>query len=316
MRYFITGGAGFIGSSVCDRLLGASGENTVTVFDNLSSGNESYLRQHHQDPRFTFVRGDLLEPARVREAIRGHDFVFHFAANADIAKSMTQTDLDVKLTIIATYNLLEAMRLERVGRIIYSSGSGVYGDVGTTETAEGFGPLEPISLYGASKLAAEGLISAFCHMFDMRAWVFRFANVVGGRQTHGVILDFITKLRKDPRRLDILGDGTQSKAYIHVTDVIDAILFVAEHARDDQVSLYNVATDDYVTVNEIAGSVIAAMKIADVKLRYSGGDRGWKGDVPVVRFDLGKVHALGWRARHSSKEAVERTIGEILEGKS
>lgn len=312
MRYFITGGAGFIGSSVCSRLLAANDNDTVTVYDNLSFGKESLIEPHYGNPRFRFVKADMLDPQELRAAIAGHDFVFHFAANADIARSMKETDLDVKLTVTATYNLLEAMRLEGVGKIVYSSGSGIYGDVGTTETAEDFGPLLPISLYGASKLGAEGLISAFSHMFDMQAWVFRFANVIGGRQTHGVILDFINKLKSDPSRLDILGDGTQSKAYIHVADIMDAIFYVAGHT-DGRVNLFNVATDDYVTVTEIARSVIAAMGLHGVELAYSGGDRGWKGDVPVVRFDLGKIHSLGWRARHSSREAVERTIREILE---
>lgn len=312
MRYFITGGAGFIGSSVCARLLAANTEDRVTVFDNLSFGRESYIAGHYGNPRFRFVKGDLLEPEAIAAAVKGHDLVFHFAANADISKAMTQTDLDVKLTILATYNLLEAMRLGGVRRIVYSSGSGVYGDVGTTETAEGFGPLLPISLYGASKLGAEGLISAFSHMFDMQAWIFRFANVIGGRQTHGVILDFINRLKADPRKLDILGNGTQSKSYIHISDIMEAIFFVVERGRD-RVNLFNVATDDYITVREIAELVVGALKLQGVELNFSEGDRGWKGDVPVVRFDLGKIHALGWRANHGSRAAVERTIREILE---
>lgn len=312
MRYFITGGAGFIGSSVCGRLLDASKEDSVTVFDNLSFGKQSYIEAFHDNPRFRFVRGDLLDPESIGSAIKGHDFVFHFAANADIARSMTETDLDVKLTVTGTYNLLEAMRLAGVRKIAYSSGSGVYGDVGTTETAEDFGPLLPISLYGASKLAAEGLISAFCHMFDMQAWIYRFANVIGGRQTHGVILDFIRKLKADSRKLAILGDGTQSKSYIHVTDIMDAMFYVIEHAQET-VNLFNVATEDYVTVTDIAHSVLGAMGLKDVQLAYSGGDRGWKGDVPVVRFDLEKIHRLGWRARYTAKEAVALTIRELLE---
>ncbi len=314
MRYFITGGAGFIGSSVCARLLGANQDDSVTVFDNLSFGRESYIAPHYPNPRFRFVKGDLLNPEEIRAAIQGHDFVFHFAANADISKAMTQTDLDVKLTIVATYNLLEAMRLAGVGKIVYSSGSGVYGDVGTTETAEDFGPLLPISLYGASKLGAEGLISAFSHMFDMQAWIFRFANVIGGRQTHGVILDFINKLKADPTRLEILGNGKQSKSYIHVTDIMDAIFFVVE-CGSERVNLFNIATVDYITVREIAERVMAEMRLSGVKLSFSASDRGWKGDVPVVRFDLDKIHSLGWKAKHSSREAVDRTIREILESR-
>jgi len=312
MRYFITGGAGFIGSSVCARLLAANSQDSVTVFDNLSSGKESYIERHYVNPQFRFVKGDLLNSDELNSSIKGHDFVFHFAANADIAKSMTNTDLDVKLTIVATYNLLEAMRLGGVRKIVYSSGSGIYGDVGITETAEDFGPLLPISLYGASKLGAEGLISAFSHMFDMQAWIFRFANVIGGRQTHGVISDFIQKLKANSTTLDVLGNGTQSKAYIHVTDIMNAIFFVVERAKD-RVNLFNVATDDYITVREIAERVVAAMSLQGVKMNYSASDRGWKGDVPVVRFNLDKIHTLGWRAKHSSQQAVDRTIRELLE---
>jgi UDP-glucose 4-epimerase len=311
MRYFITGGAGFIGSTMLDRLLSRNG-NQVTVYDNFCSGQESYIEHHFSDDRFRVVHGDMLDIASLKAAIAGHDFVFHFAANPDIAKSMTETDLDLKQTVIATYNLLEAMRVNGVKKIAYSSGSGVYGDVGLTETPEDFGPLMPISMYGASKLGAEGLISAFCHMFDMQAWIYRFANVVGKRQTHGVGYDFIRRLRRDPRELEILGDGRQSKSYIHVSDVIGAMLFIIENARDQR-NIYNVATEDYITVNEIARIVIDEMRLEGVSIRHTGGDRGWKGDVPVVRFNLAKIHHFGWYAKHSSNEAIRLSVREMLE---
>lgn len=310
MRYFITGGAGFIGSNMVDRLLSQSA-NEVTVFDNFCSGQMSYIEHHLKDKRFRLIKGDLLDLSKVKAAVKGNDFVFHFAANPDIAKSMVETDLDLRLGIIATYNVMEAMRAVGVAKIAYSSGSGIYGDVGLTNCPENFGPLLPISMYGASKLAAEGIISAFCNMFNIQAWIFRFANVVGKRQTHGVGLDFIRKLRANPAKLEILGDGSQSKAYIHISDVIEAILFAVGKSRDG-VNVFNIAADDYITVNEIAGIVTEQMGLKNVRFVYSGGKRGWKGDVPVVRFDISKIHKLGWTAKHNSKSAVTLSIQEML----
>ena len=241
----------------------------------------------------------------------GHDAVFHFAANPDIARGMKEPDLDLKQSIIATFNVLEAMRHNNVRFLFYPSGSGVYGDVGLTKTAESFGPLLPISMYGACKLGAEAVISAMCHMFDMQAWIFRFANVVGKRQTHGVAFDFIRRLKNDSTTLEILGDGTQSKSYIHVDDVLDAVFFAREKAND-RVNLFNVATDDYLTVREIADLVVEEMSLRNVQYRFLGGDRGWKGDVPKVRFDLDLIHNLGWYAKRNSREAMRQSIREML----
>jgi UDP-glucose 4-epimerase len=308
MKYFLTGGAGFIGSHMVDVLIE---EGEVTVYDNLSSGKMDYIARHQADDRFRFIKDDLGKLPSLNETMKGHEAVFHFASNPDIAKSMVETDLDIREGTLLTYNVLEAMRLNGVKRILYASGSGIYGDVGLTPTPEDFGPLLPISMYGASKLACEALISAFCHMFDMQGYIFRFANVVGSRQTHGVGYDFINKLRKNPKELAILGDGTQSKSYIHVSDVIDAMLFVYKKSTD-RINVFNVATDDYIDVNTIAEVVIEEMDLEDVTLRYAGGDRGWKGDVPVVRFNLDKIHRLGWQAKFNSKEALRKSIREML----
>jgi UDP-glucose 4-epimerase len=310
VRYFITGGAGFIGSNMTDRLLGDN-SNEVTVYDNFCSGQMSYIKHHLKDKRFRLIKGDLLDLPLLKKSIAGHEFVFHFAANPDIAKSMLETDLDLRLGIIATYNVVESMRTNGVKMLAYSSGSGVYGDVGLTQTAENFGPLLPISMYGASKLGAEGVISAFCGMFDLQAWIFRFANVVGPRQTHGVGFDFIRKLKKEPNKLQILGDGSQSKSYIHVSDVIDAMLFVIERQHQN-VNVCNVATDDYITVNEIAETVTEEMKLSKVVFEHTGGSRGWKGDVPVVRFNIEKIHKLGWKSKYNSKQAIRLSIQELL----
>ena len=310
MKYFITGGAGFIGSTMVDRLL-QDQDNQITIFDNFCSGQMNYIEHNLNNKRFKLIKGDLLDLAIVKKSVASHDFIFHFAANPDISKAMTETDLDLRLGIIATYNVLEAMRINDIKKIAYSSGSGVYGDVGLTKTPEDFGPLLPSSMYGACKLGAEGIISAFCHMFDMQSWIFRFANIVGKRQTHGVGFDFIRKLKEDPKKLLILGDGTQSKSYIYVPDVIDAILFVIQNTHD-VVNIYNVATDDHITVKEIADLVIQEMELKDVQFEYSGGSQGWKGDVPIVRFNLDKIHKLGWKARLNSVQAIHKSIKEML----
>lgn len=307
-RYFITGGAGFIGSNMVDALIG---EGEVTVFDNFTSGTMDFLAHHAGNPNLRIVKGDLSDLGQVVEAMQGQDVVVHFASNPDIARGLLETDLDIRQGTLLTYNVVEAMRLNKAKAILYSSGSGVYGDVGTTPTPEDFGPLLPISLYGASKLACEGLISAFCFQYDMRGCMFRFANVVGGRQTHGVAYDFIRRLRENPTELRILGDGTQSKSYIHVSDVISAMLHIYRNTTD-QVSVTNAATDDYIDVNDIARMVIEEMGLSDVKFSYTGGDRGWKGDVPKVRFVLDRIHGLGWYAKHSAKEAVRLSIQEML----
>jgi UDP-glucose 4-epimerase len=310
VKYFITGGAGFIGSNMTDRLLNDN-DNEVTVYDNFCSGKMSYIEHHLKDKRFRLIKGDMLDLPLLKKSIKGHDFVFHFAANPDIAKSMLETDLDLRLGIIATYNVVESMRTTGVKMLAYSSGSGVYGDVGPTQTAENFGPLLPVSMYGASKLGAEGVISAFCGMFDLQAWIFRFANVVGPRQTHGVGFDFIRKLKREPHKLKILGDGSQSKSYIHVIDVIDAMLYVIKKQRQSM-NVFNVATDDYITVNEIAEIVTEEIKLLDVKFEHTSGSRGWKGDVPVVRFDIEKIHKLGWKSKYSSRQAIQLSIQALL----
>ncbi len=310
MKYFVTGGAGFIGSTMVDKLF-EDKDAEVTVFDNFCSGQMTYIDKHLENKKFKLVKGDLLNLPLLKESIKNHDFVYHFAANPDIAKAMVETDLDLRLGVIATYNLVEAMRVNNLNKIVYTSGSGVYGDVGYTETAEDFGPLLPSSMYGASKLGAEGIISAFCHMFEMQAWIFRFANVVGRNQTHGVAYDFIRKLKENPNKLLILGDGTQSKSYVHVDDVIAAVQLVLEKSKN-KVNVYNVASGDYITVKEIADIVTKEMGLSNVKYEYSGGDRGWKGDVPIVRFNLDKIHILGWKAKYSSKDSVVFSTREML----
>ncbi|PYM91255.1 MAG: NAD-dependent dehydratase [Candidatus Rokuibacteriota bacterium] len=311
MKVFIAGGAGFIGSHFVDHFLSAT-DASVTVFDNFTSGQSWHLRDHAGDTRLTVIEGDLQKVDAVAAAVRGHDIVYHFASNPDIAKAMTEPDIDFWQGTYLTQNLLEAMRRGSVPRLVYASGSGVYGDTGLKPVTEDWAPMLPISTYGASKLACEALIGAYCHMFGLRASAFRFANVVGGRQTHGVAYDFIRKLRRDPRRLEILGDGTQSKSYVHVSDIVGAIQHVLRAGAAAPLGYYNVATEDYLDVKSIADMVVDEMGLAGVALHFAGGDRGWKGDVPVLRFDLAKIHALGWRAALTSQEAMRRSIREML----
>ncbi len=257
------------------------------------------------------MTGDLAAFDAGMDAVAGHDLVYHLASNTDKARAGKEPDIDFWRGTYLTHNLLEAMRRTGVGRLLYTSGSGVYGDTGTLAVSEAHGPLVPISTYGASKLAGEALIASYCHMFGFRASVLRMANVVGGRQTHGVAFDFLRKLQRDPRRLEILGDGTQSKSYVHATDVVRAMDHVLRHARAP-FDVFNVATVDYIDVRTIAGFVIDALGLSDVRLDFTGGARGWSGDVPVIRFDLTKIHTLGWRATMTSREAMRRAIGEML----
>jgi len=264
-RYFITGGAGFSGSHLVDRLI-SSGE--VTVYDNLISGSKEFIQHHLGSHNFRFSQADLLDFDILNKAIANHDIVFHLAANPDIRAGSANTNLDLHQGTIATYNVLEAMKVNRISRIVFASSFTVYGEAGTKPVSEDYGPLLPISLYGASKLASEGLISAFCHLFDMQAWIFRFANVVGARASHGVIFDFINKLKQNPEELEILGDGTQEKPYLYIDDCIDGILFGLEHSQE-RVNVLNLGSDSSTNVTAIANTVVEAVGLSGAKFRYT-----------------------------------------------
>lgn len=309
MKIFVTGGAGFIGSHLVDRLM-AEG-NYVTVFDNLSSGRKEFLKQHLSNDRFTLVKEDLLCLGKVKSAIAGHDTVFHLAANPDARLGISNTELDLKQETIVTYNVLEAMRVNQIRRIVFASSGTIYGETPIIPLPEKYGPVLPISLYGAGKLACEGLISAFCSVFDMQAWIFRFANIIGNRATHGVIYDFINKLKQDPSELEILGDGSQRKPYVHVDDCIDGLLF-GFRASQDKTNLFNLGCATTTTVSTIAKLVVKEMKLVNVQFKYKGGDRGWPGDVPKVRLNVRKVNKLGWRAKNTSDEAIKKAIRDII----
>jgi UDP-glucose 4-epimerase len=307
----LVGGAGFIGSHFTDALLDRVETRCVTLFDNFSSGRKRYFERHIKDARLRVVRGDAGDVCALTEVVGGHDVVIHLASNPDIARAATEPEIDFYQGTMLTNNVVEAMRRTGVRRLLYASGSGVYGERGETMLHEDFSPLRPVSTYGASKLAGEALIASYCAMFGMTACAFRFANVVGARQTHGVGFDFLRRLRKDPTRLRILGDGKQSKSYVHVSDVVGAALLANERASDG-FHVWNVATDDAVTVTEIAEMAAETLGIDPVpRWEYTGGDRGWKGDVPVVRLDAGRIKALGWRPRFNSREAMRWSLREM-----
>lgn len=312
-RYFLVGGAGFIGSHFTDRLLADPSVAAVTLYDNFSSGREWHYESHCGDSRFRVVRGDVKDLNLLTSAMQGHSVVIHLASNPDIARATTEPDIDFCEGTYLTNNVVEAMRRSGTSTILYASGSGVYGDLGEKEADEDYGPLIPISTYGASKLAGEALITAYCHMFDFTGRVFRFGNVVGPRQTHGVGFDFLRQLLKNPRKLRILGDGTQSKSYIHVRDVVAAVLLAARNS-DGDFGAYNVATGDYITVTEIAGLAVQCIGLnrAEVEFEYTGGNRGWKGDVPIVRLNTDRIRRLGWTCLSGSREALRDSLLAML----
>lgn len=312
-KVLIVGGAGFIGSHFTDYLLGKPELARVTIYDNFSSGREWHYQQHAKDSRLLIVRGQVEDLPVITEALRGHDLVIHLASNPDIARAMTEPDIDFWQGTALTHSVVEGMRRAGVKQILYASGSGVYGELGEHAAAEDYGPMTPVSTYGASKLAGEALIASYAAMFGLRGLAFRFGNVVGPRQTHGVGFDFARRLLKDPTRLEILGNGTQSKSYVHVFDVVRAVMSSAEKASKP-FDAFNVATGDYITVTEIADLVLECLSLdkSQVQYAYTGGDRGWKGDVPIVRLDTSRIQASGWKCERSSREALRQAIQAMI----
>jgi len=312
MKVVVTGGAGFIGSNLVDALLEKG--NEVIAFDNLSSGDERYLEHHRGNSRFRFFKGDLLNPEDIENAMAGVEMVFHLAANPDVRYGIEKTRIDLEQGTIATHNLLEAMRKNGTKKIAMASSSTVYGEATVLPTPENYGPMLPISLYGASKLACEGLISAYCHSFGFQAWIYRFANVIGHRGTHGVLVDFIAKLRKDPKNLEILGDGKQKKSYFLVQDCVRGIIMGTEKAGES-INIFNLSCEEWTDVTQVADIVVSEMGLKDVKYRYTGGTRGWVGDIPRTWLSIEKAKAMGWSPKHSSEDAVRMAVRELLKSR-
>lgn len=314
VKSLVTGGAGFIGSHLVDALMKRGG--VVTVLDNLSSGLKDNIDHWVGHPNFTFILGDCLNRRDVRRAMESCELVFHLAANPEVRVGPVNTRIDLEQNILATYNILEGMRESKTAKtIVFTSTSTVYGDALTLPTPENYGPLKPISLYGASKLACEALISAYCETFDMRGVIYRLANMIGSRCRHGVIWDFVHKLTEDPKQLEILGDGTQTKSYLMVDECVSAMLFGLEHTSE-RVEIYNIGSEDQTSVTEIATIVVEEMGLKDVRFQYTGGvegGRGWIGDVKTMLLDISKMKKLGWKPKFKSAESVRMATVQILE---
>jgi len=309
MRAFVSGGAGFIGSHLVDRLIADA--NDVTVYDNLSSGKKQFISQHFNNPRFKFLIGDLLNPELLRKSMEGHDVVFQLAANPQAIEGVSKTRLDLEQNTIATYNVLESMRINSIRKVVFTSSGTVYGNTPFIPIREDYGPMLPISLYGASKLACEGLVSAFSDLFSIQGWIFRFGNIVGPRATHGVIFDLINKLKENSATLQVLGDGNQTKPYVYIDDCIDGLLFGFKAAKD-KINVFNLAVSTVTSVREIVRILLEKTGHKETNVRYTQGEKGWPGDVPRVRLSTSKLEELGWKAKYTSHEAVAKTVDNLI----
>jgi UDP-glucose 4-epimerase len=306
-RYFVTGGAGFIGSNLVDRLLAAG--HSVTAYDNLSTGQVKFLSDAQKQKNFRLIEGDLLDEGKLADSVRGqggHDFVFHLAANADVRFGTQHPRRDLEQNTIATYNVLEAMRAAGTKRIAFSSTGSIYGEPDVFPTPENCPFPVQTSLYGASKLAGEGLIQAYAAGFGFQAFIFRFVSILGERYSHGHVFDFYKQLAEHPDRIKVLGNGKQRKSYLYVQDCMDAILAVVEKAKD-AVNIYNLGTEEYCEVNDSLGWICRKMGV-NPKREYTGGDRGWIGDSPFIFLDTKKVRSLGWKPKLTIRQGVEKTV--------
>ncbi|GHV91878.1 UDP-glucose 4-epimerase [Spirochaetia bacterium] len=308
--FLITGGAGFIGANLIDRVLKEN--NRVICIDNFLLGKQENIIPFLTDVNFHFIEKDITIIENLFDSIKDYeiDYVFHLAANSDIQLSGQDPLADYKSTFLTTLSVLECMRRKGIKKMFFSSSGAVYGEKPNSTLTENSN-LAPISYYGGSKMASEAFISSYAHMNDLDVTIFRFPNVIGPHLTHGVIFDFIKKLKQNPKSLEVLGDGTQNKSYIFVQDLIEAILMIAL-SGDKGVNIYNIGGDGSTTVREIADMVCAKLGLKDVSYIYSGGDRGWKGDIPTFQFDVSKIHQRGWYAKHNSTEAVQATLDAIL----
>ena len=306
---FVTGCAGFIGSNLVDRLL-ADGV-TVVGWDNMSTGQERFLEPARKSGKFTFVHGDNLDLSALATAMEGSDFVFHLAANADVRFGTEHTRRDLEENTIATYNVLEAMRLKGIKRIAFSSTGSTYGEAEVIPTPETAPFPVQTSLYGASKVAGEGLISSYCEGFGFEGYIFRFVSILGERYTHGHVFDFYKQLLEHPGSLRILGDGLQRKSYLYVQDCVDAILHVVRNKTaleaKHRTQVYNLGTAEYVRVNDSVGFICRALGLSP-KLEYTGGDRGWIGDSPFIFLDTAKIRSTGWAPKLTIEQGIVRTL--------
>lgn len=304
MRYFVTGCAGFIGSSLADKLLKAGHE--VIGYDNFSTGLIKFLQEANQSSRFTLVKADLLDRDTLTQSMSGVDFVFHLAANADVRFGTHHPHKDLEQNAIATFNVLEAMRANNVKRLAFASTGSIYGEAAVIPTPEHAPFPIQTSLYGASKLAAEGLIQAYCEGFDFQGYIFRFVSILGERYTHGHVFDFYKQLLNDPKKLTVLGNGKQRKSYLYIQDCLDAMIWVIDNAKD-KVNIFNLGTDEYCQVTDSIGWICEYLGLSP-EHTYTGGERGWIGDNPFIFLDVARVQNLGWKPKLSIREGVIQTI--------
>lgn len=304
MKYFVTGAAGFIGSNLADRLL--QDGHYVVGYDNFSTGLHQFLQNAKLNPKFSLVKADLLDQAALNEAMQDCDAVFHLAANADVRFGINHTEKDLYQNTVATYHVLEAMKKNKIKKIIFSSTGSIYGEAAVIPTSEDtFFPIQT-SLYGASKLAAEGLIQAYCEGFDFQAWIFRFVSILGERYTHGHVFDFYQQLRKHPDYLHVLGDGKQKKSYLYVQDCIDAVLFALERAKE-KINIFNLGTNEYCELNDSINWICNRLALSP-DISYSGGERGWVGDNPFIFLDTSRITKLGWSPKLTIEKSVIKTV--------
>jgi UDP-glucose 4-epimerase len=304
----VTGGAGFIGSHIVDALVNKG--DKVLVIDNLSAGTTANIISHIKSGKAELVQADLLDDGW-QEKIAGADRVFHIAADPDVRASAISPGKVFDNNVLATERMLDAMRVHEVKRIIFTSTSTVYGEAEAIPTPEDYSPMIPISIYGASKLACEAMIAGYAHTYGMTSWVFRFANIIGERSGHGVIWDFVHKLIENPAELEILGDGKQIKSYLSVGACIEAVLFAVENS-DEPFNFFNIGSEDWIDVTAIAEIVVEEMGLSGVKLNYTGGDRGWVGDVPKMQLGVDKLKSLGWRPETGSSESIRLAVRTLL----
>lgn len=311
MKAVVTGGAGFIGSGLCEELINQGWD--VTVFDNLSVGSRKNLSTLTKEPdafRVKLVVGDCTNREEVERAVRDCDVLFHFAANPEVRMELNDPRECYRQNVLATHNVLEAFRTSRAKLIVFASTSTVYGRAKTFPTPEDYSPLEPISFYGASKLAGEAMLSSYCHSFDRQGIILRFANILGPRSTHGVVNDFILKLRQNPSELQVLGDGTQTKSYLYIDDSVSAILATIKDPRNP-VEVFNVGSEDQISVREIATTICNEMNLKAVRVTLAGGlsdGSGWIGDVKNMLLDISRLKSRGWKPKHTSRESIELTV--------
>lgn len=309
MRYLVTGCAGFIGSSLTDRLLKEG--HDVVGYDNFSTGLPAFLIEANKSSHFTLITGDLLDREAISKAMKEVDTVFHLAANADVRFGTNHPNRDLEQNAIATFNVLEAMRANHVKRIMFASTGSIYGETDVIPTPEHAPFPVQTSLYGASKLAAEGLIQAYCEGFDFQAYIFRFVSILGERYTHGHVFDFYKQLLNDPTKLNVLGNGQQRKSYLYIQDCLDAILWAMKQAKD-KVNIFNLGTDEYCHVNDSINWICDYLNVSPER-SYAGGNKGWIGDNPFIFLDCAKIRNLGWKPKLTIREGILQTIKFLTE---